>query len=577
MSNKIQKILKRSSDPDLIIKAFKFAKTAYKDRNRTSGENYIEHAIRVALALSEMNLDSKTIAAGLLHDVVDEMPISLKKIELRDMKKNFGEEVAFLAEKVSELSKLRYPLTIKSKGSVRFARKKIENLRKMFFAQAKDLRVVLIELVSRIDNLNTLNCLPPEQQKLYALETLKIFVPMANRLGMREIKSKLEDLSFFYLYPEKFQELRVNVKEKYEERKKYLRSLTPHIKKILKSEGINVLDINSRAKSYWSTYQKLFKNNMDFEKIYDLVALRIIVDNIKNCYKTLGIIHKYWRPLYREIDDFIAKPRPNGYRSLHTTVFCDKGEITEIQIRTNDMHKEAEYGICAHWAYKEKIDLKKEKKKFDWVKKIPKFWKTSKIDFFTNQVFVFTPKGDVIALPKESTVIDFAYAVHSEIGDHCESVKVNGKIASLSQYLKNADVVEIIINKKRVPSPDWLKFVKTNLARAHIKKALALAETKSPFKISFFGKKKISSPKLIKKKVPKISRKIKKEKVKEIYLAGEKGILVNLAKCCSPKSSDEIKAYITKYRGAVLHKTSCKNFQRLSKKFPYKVLDASWR
>ena len=576
MPSKIQKILKGSSDRDLIEEVFKFAKTAYKDRKRLSGENYIEHAIRVASTLSEMNLDSKIIAAGLLHDVVDEMPFSLKKIELKEIEKNFGKEVSFLVKKVSELSKLRYPLTIKLKKKISFTKGKIENLRKMFLAQAEDLRVILIELVSRIDNLNTLNYLPSEQQKLYALETLKIFVPIADRLGIGEIKSKLEDLSFSYLYPEKFQELQVNIKEKHKERKKYLKSLIPHLRNVLKSEGIKVLDINSRAKSYWSTYQKLLQNNMDFGKIYDLVALRIIVDSIENCYKTLGIIHKYWEPLHKEIDDFIAKPRANGYRSLHTTVFCEKGEITEIQIRTDRMHKEAEYGVCAHWAYKEKIDLKKERKKFDWVKKIPEFWKTSKIDF-TNQVFVFSPKGDVIALPKESTPVDFAYAVHSEIGDHCESAKVNGKIASLSQFLKNGNIVEIIINKKRVPSPDWLKFVKTNLARTQIKKALMLAETKSPFKISFFGKKKISLPKLIKKKIPKISEKIKKEKVKEIYLAEEKGILVNLAKCCSPKSSDEIKAYITKYRGAVLHKTSCKNFQRLSKKFPRKVLDASWR
>lgn len=577
MSNKIRKILKRSPDRDLVKAAFKFAKTAYKGRKRLSGENYIEHTIRVSLFLSEMNLDSKTIAAGFLHDVIDEMPLSLKKIELKEIEKNFGQEVAFLVERVSELNNIHYPLIIELKKKFGFSKKKIENLRKMFFAQAKDLRVILIKLVSRIDNLNTLNYLPPEQQKLYALETLKIFVPIANRLGMGEIKSKLEDLSFFYLYPEKFRELQVNVKEKYEKRKKYLKFLIPYIKKKLKSDGIKPLDINSRAKSYWSTYQKLLKNNMDFEKIYDLVALRIIVDSVENCYKTLGIIHKYWKPLYREIDDFIAKPRQNGYRSLHTTVFCEKGEITEVQIRTNEMHKEAEHGICAHWAYKEKIDLKREKKKFDWIEKIPEFWKTFKIDFFTNQVFVFTPKGDVIALPKESTPIDFAYAVHSEIGNHCESAKINGEIVSLSQNLKNVDAVEIIINKKRIPSPDWLKFVKTNLAKAHIRKALTLAETKSPFKISFFSKNKKPLPKLIKKKVPKILKKLKKPKVKEIYLAGEKGILANLAKCCLPQLDNEIKGYITKYRGAVLHKTSCKNFQRLAKKFPQRVINAFWK
>jgi len=574
MSNEIQKILKKSPDRDLIKKAFKFAKTAYKERERLSGENYIEHTVRVAFVLSKMNLDPETIAAAILHDVIDKTPPSLKKVVLKEMEKTFGEEITFLVEKVSGLSKIHYPLTIKSKEKVKFTREKIENLRKMFFAQAKDLRVVLIELVSRIDNLETLKYLPPEEQKIYALETLKVFMPIADRLGTWEIKSKLEDLSFSYLYPKKFRELRTKIRKRYEERQKYLESLTPRLKNILESEGIKPLDINFRPKSYWSTYRKLLRYNMDLEKIYDLVALRIIVDNVENCYKTLGIIHKYWEPIYKEIDDFIAKPRPNGYRSLHTTVFCEKGEITEIQIRTKEMHEEAEYGICAHWAYKEKIDLKKEKKRFDWVKEIPKLWKILKTDFFVNQIFIFTPKGDVIALPKESTVVDFAYAVHSEIGDHCQSAKVNDEIASLSQLLKNGDVVEIIVNKKRIPSHDWLKFVKTNLAKAHIKKTLALIETESPFKISFFGKKKISSPKLIKKKVSKV---LEKPKVKEIYLAGEKGFLVNLAKCCSPQPNDKVKGYITKYRGAVLHKTSCKNFKRLSKKFPHKVLDASWK
>ncbi len=574
MSNQIKEILKDSSDPELIDEAFKFAESAYKGRDRLSGENYINHATRVASILNEMNLDTKTIIAGLLHDVIDETPVSLKKIELEEIGKKFGKEVAFLVKKVSELSKIHYPLTTRSKEKIRFTKKKIENLRKLFFAQAQDLRVIIIELVSRVDNLNTLSYLSPEKQKLTALETLRIFVSIADRLGMGEIKSKLEDLAFYYLYPEKFKWVQNSVKERYEDRKKYLKSFTPRLKKLLKSEGIKVLDMNSRPKSYWSIYQKLLQNNMDFEKIHDLAALRVIVDNIENCYKALGIIHKYWKPLYGKIDDFIAKPKPNGYRSLHTTVFCEKGHISEIQIRTNEMHREAEYGICAHWAYKENLDLKTQKKEFGWVKEIPEFWKTFKINFFENKVFVLTPKGDVITLPKGSTPVDFAYAVHSEVGDHCESATVNGKIASLSQLLKHGDNVEIIINKKRSPSPDWLKFVKTNFAISHIKKRLT--KTESPFKISFLSKKKISIPELLKKKIPKILGKVKKEDTKEIYLAGEKGILVNLAKCCSPKTSDEIKAYITKYRGAVLHKTSCKNFQRLSKKFPERVFKASW-
>lgn len=581
LNNKIQQIINKSLQPKLLEGVFKFARAAYKEKERVSGENYIEHAVNVASILNEMNLAPTTIAAGILHDAVDELPSSVKKAELVEIEKKFGKEVAFLVERVADLYKIRYPLTTVFEET-KFTKEKIENLRKMFLALAQDLRVVLIELVSRMDNLNYLNYLPPDEQKLYALETLKIFVPIAERLGLGEIKTKLEDLSFSYLLPAKFQWVKEHVREKYEERKKYLKAFTPHLKKVLKKERVNFLDINSRPKSYWSTYQKLLRYNMDFEKIYDLVALRIIVNSVESCYKVLGVIHKYWKPLYEEIDDFIAKPKPNGYRSLHTTIFCEKGHISEIQIRTPQMQKEAEHGVCAHWAYKEKIDLRKEGEKFEWAKSLPEFWKTYKIEVFSNQIFVFTPKGDVINLPKDATPIDFAYSVHSEIGDYCEFAKVNGKIVALSQPLRSGDIVQILVNKKRTPSPDWLNFVKTNLAAAHIKKALTKTELVS--KISLLGKKTFSLPRLIKKKAVEISEKIKKKgvtrikrkKVREIYIAGQKGILANLAKCCNPQPGDDVKAYITKYRAAVLHKTSCKNFQRLAKKFPNKVVKAHW-
>jgi len=577
--DKIKNIIEKSSDPKLIEGAFRFAEAYYKERERISKENYFDHAIKVATTLNEMGFDSKVIAAGLLHDVIDEIPTFTQKIELKEIEKKFGKEVMFMVERVSELNKIHYPLTINIKDKTKLDREKFENLQKTFLALAGDLRVVLIELVSRLDNLNYLKHFHPDKQKIYLLETLKIFAPIADKLGIWELKYKLEDLTFFYLFPEKFNWLHLQIKEKYKERKNYLKSFVARLKKLLKRSGINVIKIDFRPKSYWSTYKKLLKYNNDIEKIHDLLALRVIVSTVENCYKALGIIHKYWKPFYEEIDDYIIKPKPNGYRSLHTTVFCEKGHITEIQIRTPEMDKEAEYGVCAHWAYKEKIDLIKDKEKLKLTKEIPEFWKTFKIDFYENKVFVFTPKGDVISLANGATPVDFAYAVHSEIGNHCESAKVNGKIVSLSGLLKNGDIVEIIVNKKRSPSPDWLKFIKTNLARAQIKKALAKSEG---FKLSSLPQKIFSLPQLITRRVFGITEKRKrpkkaKKEEKEIYLAGQKGILVNIAKCCHPKSGDQVSAYLTKYRAAVLHKISCKNFQKLAKKFPEKVIDASWK
>jgi len=573
---RIEKIIKNSSNPKLIEDAFDFARIVYKDKKRLSGENYIEHAIRVAHTLNKMGLDAQTIAFGLLHDAIDDMPTQIKEKEVLEVEKKFGKEMAGLVEKISDLSKIRYSLAINLKEKKTLTKEKIENLRTMFLAIAGDLRVVLIELVSRLDGLDYLHYLPEERQKLYAIETLQIFVPIANRLGLSEIRRNLEDLSFSYLFPKRFKWLKDNIKEEYEEREKYLKKFVPQLKKHLKKERLKFIDINYRAKSYWSTYQKLAKHDMDFNKIHDLLALRIIVKNVEDCYKALGIIHKYCKPLSEEIDDYIAKPKPNGYRSLHTTVFCEGNRITEIQIKTEEMHREAEYGICAHWSYKEKIDLKKDREKFKWTEEVPNFWKTFKVDFFPNQVFTFTPKGDIIVLAKGSTPVDFAYAVHSDIGNHCEFAKIEGKIVPLSHFLENGDVVEITTNKNKKPSKDWLRFVKTSLAKSQITKAVTQGEPNFALAIPRFIKKKFFE---ITKRVQKIRDEkiiIKKECPKEIYIGGQKGIMVTMAKCCNPQQGDEVKAYLTKHRAAVLHKVSCENFQRLAKKFPDKVVDASW-
>jgi len=572
----IRHLAQKSKSPNLIEDAFEFAKLAYKERVRLSGENYIYHAVRVASMLDEMGLDATTIAFGILHDVLDEAPLYAQKIEVREIEKKFGKEIGGMVEKISELGKIRYSFSVVIKEKKIFSKEKIENLRKMFLAIAGDIRVIIVELISRQDGLNLLNYLPEDQQKLYSLETLQIFVPVANRLGLSEIRRGLEDASFSYLFPKKFDWVKKNVKKEYEEREKYLRKFIPHLKKIFKKEKAKIIQIDYRAKSYWSTYKKLAKHNMDIDRVHDLLALRIITNDIESCYRVLGIIHKRFHPISEEINDYIAKPKPNGYRSLHTTILLGEDEIVEVQIKTEDMHREAEYGVCAHWSYKEAINLKKEGEKFEWVKRVPEFKENFKIDFFENQVFVFTPKGDIITLPKNSTPIDFAYAVHSQIGDHCESAKINGKIVQLNNTLKNGDVVEVTTNKKRLPSKDWLRFVKTSMAKSHIKKATEKDKTDFNFPIPGFIKRKIIEFSEATKKKSKEKEIIKKEGPRQIYLAGQKGMLINIAKCCSPQPGDKVKAYLTKHRSAVLHKISCPNFKRLAEKFPDKIIDASW-
>jgi len=508
---------------------------------------------------------------------------------LEDIKKEFGREIAFLVEGVSKLGKLRYPkegLEVKSPES----RQKepidlrAENLRKMFFAMAEDLRVVLIKLADRLHNMETLGSLPPEKRNRIALETLEIFAPLANRLGIGGMRDRLQDLAFLYLYPKEYEWLMNNVKEKYEKREKYLKKVKRALIKILKKEKIKPIDIHSRPKHYWSLYQKLLKYEMNFERIHDLVALRVIVDDVRTCYEILGFVHKYWKPLPNRIKDYIAFPKPNGYQAIHTTCFCLDGKITEIQIKTKQMHEKAEHGIAAHWALKEGVNLQTQRKKFAWMQQL-KDWQSKvsgsqefleglRIDFFKNRIFIFTPKGDVIDLPEGATTVDFAYAVHSDIGDRCAGAKVNGKMMQLSQPLKNGDIVEIVVDKHKKPSSDWLKFVKTNLARSRIKNRLKQEESSEGLR-GFF-KQKVNVIRVLPKLRPK--KRIKEIKKTEtvISLAGQAGMKIYLAKCCSPQSGDKIKAYITKDRGASIHKIDCGNMLKIQKKWPQKIIEATW-
>ncbi len=476
---KIEKLIQESG---AVKKAYDVAKAAHEGQKRKSGEPYFIHPLAAAEYIAEWGLDETSIISALLHDVAEDTDYSIEKI-----KSEFGEEVAFIVDGITKLGKIKY----------RGVERQVENLRKMILALSQDIRVIIVKLADRLHNMKTLDAVPPQKQKRIALETMEIYAPIAYRLGMQKISGELEDLAFPYIYPREYRWLIENTKEKYEERERYIEKVKPIVTEALQKSGVELLSIDSRAKRYSSLYKKLLRYDMDVDKIYDLVALRIIVKNIEDCYATLGVIHNLWPPLPNRIKDYIALPKPNGYRSIHTTVFCVDNRITEIQIRTQEMHEEAETGIAAHWiyeqmkgtkAYNEKKAAVGEKKELEWVKQLrnwqrefnnpEEFLESLKIDFFQDRIFAITPKGEVIDLPLGATPVDFAYQIHSEIGDSCTGARVNGKIVPLDYQLRSGDIVEITTQKNKKPSESWLAFVKTSHARNHIRVALKTKETR---------------------------------------------------------------------------------------------------
>lgn len=482
--NPIFSYLKRGKsdyDSDLIKLAYGFADEAHKGQKRVSGEPYIKHPLRTAITLAKMGADEETIIAALLHDVPEDTDYSLVDVE-----KNFGPEVAKLVSGITKLGVIKY------RGIEKYA----ENLRKMFVSMAQDVRIVLIKMADRLDNLNTLEALPPEKRERIAKESLEIYAPIAHRLGMGFIKGEIEDRAFKYVEPEKYEWMQKEIMPKMQTKFEYVEKIIKIVEKELKKEKISITDIHGRRKRLYSLYRKLKKPHYDGDpsKIYDLVALRIIVPTVNDCYNVLGIIHQKWKPLAGRIKDHISQPKPNGYQSIHSTVFCEEGKIVEFQIRTPKMHEQAEFGVAAHWQYKEGADSGKAKqkgytfpKKFEWIEDLVRWQKDIKdnkqylksltLDFFYNRIFVFTPGGDVIDLPEGATPIDFAYHVHTWIGDHCSGAKVNNRITSLETELKNGDVVDIITDKNRkAPSRDWLKTVKTGAAKSKIKSGLTRAK-----------------------------------------------------------------------------------------------------
>jgi GTP pyrophosphokinase len=464
----------KQKELDLIEVAFEFAKEAHKEQKRQTGGPYIDHPIAVSLKVANLKLDPHAVMAALLHDITEEC-----KVEIKAIKKEFGPEVARLVKGVTKVSKIQY------KGVERSA----ESMRKMFMAMAQDVRVIIIKLLDRLDNLGTLHVFSKEKQKRIALESLEIYAPVADRLGMSEIKLQLEDAAFKYAYPEEYEWIIKETKEKMPEREKYLKKVIPVLEKEVKKERIKILAIHYRAKHHYSLWKKLIRYGMDWYLIYDLMAVRIVVRSIEDCYTVLGIIHKSWKPLPGRIKDYIALPKQNGYKSLHTTVFGPKKKVIELQIRTPEMHEEAEFGIAAHWAWEMagkpaqmgKISHRKYywiKQLQDWQKKINKdttgkeFLESLKIDFFKDRIFVLTPKGDVVDLPESATPIDFAYHVHSDIGNAMVAAKVNNRIVPLSRELVSGDIVEIMTQKNKKPSIKWLEHAKTSAAKNHIKASL---------------------------------------------------------------------------------------------------------
>lgn len=458
-------------DIDLVTLAYDFADKAHAGQFRRSGEPYITHPLSAAYILARMKMDTPIIIGALLHDVPEDTAVTIEEVE-----KNFGKDVADMLRGITKLGKIKY------RGVERY----IENLRKMFIAMAEDARVMIIKFADRTHNLMTLAAQPANKQYRIALESLEIYAPIANRLGMEEFKSLLEDLSFAFVYPKEYARVK-DIRDKVlEDEKKYLEEIMKSVRKELKKSGIDFEDVHGRRKMLYSLYQKLLKKEWDAKRVYDIAAIRIIVKDVGDCYATLGVLHKLWRPLKGRIKDYIAQPKPNGYQSLHTTVFCEDGKTVEFQIRTRAMHEESEYGVAAHWHYDEN-GSRLPAKDVAWAKELAAIQKDilqnirdledMKLDFFSSHIFVFTPHGDVIDLPEDATPVDFAYQIHTDIGNHCNGAKVNDQLVSLDTPLRSGDVVDIIQDKNRKgPSQDWLKSVKTHAAKSRIRQALVKSQ-----------------------------------------------------------------------------------------------------
>ena len=614
------KVYLPNADFDRIDRAYLVAEEGHRGQTRISGEEYIHHPLSVAEILTEMQMDEAVICAALLHDVVEDTLFTLD--EIRDM---FGEEIALLIDGVTKLGMIKF----KSKEE-----RQLETYRKMILATAQDIRVIIIKLADRLHNMRTLKFMREDKRKRIARETIELYAPLANRLGISNIKWELEDLSFRYLEPDIYYEMVENVKQKRKERQIYISEVVRQIEEVFDDLDIKAA-VSGRAKHFYSIYKKMMRDNKDIGEIYDLSAVRILVDTVKECYNVLGVIHSHWKPITGRFKDYIAVPKSNGYRSLHTTVMA-LGYPLEIQIRTYAMHQISEYGIAAHWKYKEagknSTASKKSDQQMSWLGQMvqmqkefkdPKeYFEALKVDIFSDEVFVFTPTGDILSLPKGSNPIDFAYRVHTEVGHHCIGAKVNGKLVPLDYTLKNGDSVEIMTNRSNHgPSRDWINIVASSDTRSkirswfrrenrpeniehgkeqveaelrrlnyHVKdlmreKLLEETAVKLNFQtaddmfaalgyggitlrgvttklIEIYEKdsvKKATDVKKILKEVNVTAREDNKKSDEGILVEGQRGFFVRLAKCCCPIPGDKIFGYVTRGNGVSVHRVDCPN------------------
>lgn len=615
-----------------IRKAYELADEAHKEQKRVNGDPYILHPLAVTEILADMEIDTTTITASLLHDVVEDTEYTLEDIE-----RIFGKEVAFLVDGVTKLNRLDY----RTKED-----QQVNSMRKMFLAMAKDIRVVVIKLADRLHNMRTLKYMRSEKQKRIAQETLEIYAPLAHRLGIFNIKWELEDLSFRYMEPDKYYDLVDQMKEKRKVREEIVNEAIDVLKKTLTESSIS-FEINGRPKHFYSIYKKMKKDNRDLSQIYDLYAIRVIVDTVQDCYGVLGIVHSLWKPLPYRFKDYIAMPKPNNYQSLHTTVIGTRGQPVEIQIRTWDMHHIAEYGVAAHWRYKEGRASQKATgfdEKMGWLRNLLEWQDTSnpqefvnalKLDAFSDEVFVFTPRGDVIDLPQGAIPIDFAYRIHTDVGHRCVGAKVNGKIVPLDYALKNGDIVEVITSKTGKPSLDWLKIVGSSESRSkirnwfkkenreeNIEKGSAALEKECKrlghdwklvshsgriakvakqmnagteddllaavgyggFAVNTVLIKLLELHKELDRVDDEQNEKSLIEKLKPrkasghnhsgVLVKGESGLLVRLSKCCSPVPGDPIIGFVTRGRGVSVHRADCPNV-RLDEDVD-RLIDVEW-
>lgn len=566
--DKIVRVVKSynpSADIESIKEAHRFASEVHKDQVRLSGEPYISHPLWVAYILAQLHLDTPTIIAGLLHDLIEDTPLTRK-----DLKEKFTDEIANLVEGVSRMGEI---------ARTSREEQRIENLRKMLIAMAKDIRVLLIKLADRLHNMRTLKFLDRNSGLKTTHETLEIYAPLAHRLGMGRIKWELEDLAFMHLEPKAYENLKRKVASARRERIRYIEEAISLLEDELKKMRIEA-DISGRPKHFYSIYKKMIEQKKDFDEVYDLLAIRVITKDVKDCYGVLGVIHALFKPIPGRFKDYIGIPKSNMYQALHTSVIGPKGEPLEIQVKTLWMHRTAEEGIAAHWHYKEggvkDKDFDKKlgflRQLLEWQKELidpQEFMESLKIDIFADTVFVFTPKGEIKELPKDSTPIDFAYAIHTDIGNHTMAARVNDKIVPLRYRINSGDRVEIVTSTRAHPTQDWLKLVKTSKARGRIRRWLRerIGEPASS--------KEVPAPEPRRKKIPHHARE-KKSASAGVVIAGANGLNVHLAKCCSPLPNDEIIGYITQARGIIsVHRRDCPNVLSLIDD-PNRIFEVCW-